>query len=60
MSKKDESLEAWVEKETKTKDKSMFLSNHLIPDVSLKLEGFDEFIIERTQILKEKLKSLLA
>ena len=60
MSKSDEDLQSWVAKETKSNDKSTFLANHHIPDVSLRLDDFDEFITERTKILAGKLKVVLA
>lgn len=60
MSKNDEDLQAWIEKETKTKDKEAFLNNHHIPNVNLELDNFDEFISERTKILMRELKAVLA
>ena len=60
MSKNDENLQSWVEKETKSKDKSTFLVNHHIPNVNLELDNFDEFISERTKILTRELKAVLA
>jgi len=60
MSKNADDLDSWIKKETTLKhDKSSFLESHLIPDVDLKLDNFDEFIIKRTEILSEKLKKLL-
>lgn len=60
MSKIDEDLESWVAKELKSKQKDMFLANHHIPDVELKLSNFDEFIEKRTEILTRTLKKILA
>jgi uncharacterized protein with ParB-like and HNH nuclease domain len=60
MSKNDKSLTEWVAEETQNKDRKEFLTNHLIPDVNLELGNFDEFIIARTVILTEKLKSILS
>ena len=57
MSKKDKNLKKWVEEETK--DKATFYSRHLLPDISLELENFDEFITERTKILEKRLKEVL-
>lgn len=60
MSKNDGDLESWVAKELKSKQRAVFLESHLIPDVSLKLSNFDEFITKRSGILTEKLKKILA
>jgi uncharacterized protein with ParB-like and HNH nuclease domain len=60
MSKNDDDLKSWVEKETQSKDKSTFLINHHIPEVGLELDNFDEFITERTKILTSELKAVLA
>ncbi|PZO38676.1 MAG: DUF262 domain-containing protein [Pseudanabaena frigida] len=62
MSKNKKDLAPWVKKETdeNRKDRISFLASHLIPDVSLELSNFDEFITKRSEILKEKLKTLLA
>lgn len=59
MSKNDKTLEEWVKIEIEAKDRGTFLSNHLIPDLSFKSEDFDSFIVERTKILTERLKSIL-
>jgi len=60
MSKKDEDLESWVAKELISKQRNSFFESHHIPDVSLKLSGFDVFITKRSEILAEKLKEILA
>lgn len=60
MSKNDEDLQSWVAKETQSKDKSIFLINHHIPEVDLELDNFDKFITERTKILTSELKAVLA
>ncbi|KFI23712.1 hypothetical protein HW44_02255, partial [Nitrosococcus oceani] len=60
MSKNGEDLESWVTKESKSKQKDAFLVNHYIPDVSLELSNFDEFITKRTEVLTKKLKEILA
>lgn len=60
MSKNNKDLQSWVEEETREKDRTAFLVDHHIPDVSLKLENFDEFISERTKILTKALKAVLA
>lgn len=59
MSKGDQDLEFWVEKETTMIDRSAFLINHYIPNIDLSLDNFDEFITKRSEILKLKLKELL-
>lgn len=60
MSKNDKDLSSWVKEETKSKDRVSFLKNHHIPNVSLEMENFDEFIAERTKILTALLKDVLA
>ncbi len=60
MSKNYGSLANWVNKETKSKERVSFLANHHIPDVDLKLENFDEYIVQRTEILTSCLKKILA
>ncbi|NQV48953.1 MAG: hypothetical protein HQ507_00540 [Candidatus Marinimicrobia bacterium] len=59
MSKNAESLDIWVEKETRTKDRTSFLINHHIPDVDLGLDNFIEYLAKRSDILKAQLKELL-
>ncbi|MBR06494.1 MAG: hypothetical protein CMP48_02315 [Rickettsiales bacterium] len=59
MSKQDITLEAWVDKETKENTRTQFLNSHLIPDVNLKLENFDEYYEKRKTLLMAKLKALL-
>lgn len=59
MSKGNKDLNAWIELETANKDIETFLKNHLIPNVNLELGNFDEYIKERTKILKLKLTELL-
>ena len=60
MSKNGKSLNEWVEKEVKTKDRTTFLENHLIPDVDLELNNFDNFYTSRKKILTIKLTDLLS
>lgn len=59
MSKNDKNLKEWVEKETKKNDPTRFFDNHLIPNVSLELSNFTQFLTERKFLLTNKLKSLL-
>ncbi|MGL4985920.1 MAG: DUF262 domain-containing protein [Treponemataceae bacterium] len=59
MSKNATSLKNWVEEQTKEKDREKFLENHLIPNVNLELDNFEDFIEKRKIILIEKLKNVL-
>lgn len=59
MAKNDKSLEEWVEVECRNKDKSKFLKDHLIPDVDLSLDNFNEFFEARKELLISKLKELI-
>ena len=52
-------LNDWVEQQTNQDTRKSFLENHLIPDVDLSLEKFDVFVVERSKLLKEKLRSSL-
>lgn len=58
-SKKDASLEEWVNKNAKS-DRKSFLNNHLIPDVDLSIGNFNKFFEERKTILIKKLSDLLS
>ncbi|RDU51859.1 DUF262 domain-containing protein [Helicobacter sp. MIT 01-3238] len=58
MSKNDKSLEQWVN-ENCGNDRKGFLEKHLIPDIDLSLENFDEFYEKRKKLLIEKLKEIL-
>ena len=57
-SKNDKPLKQWVAEETKNSDRQAFLKNHLIPDVDLSLNKFNEFIEARKALLVSKLESL--
>ena len=59
MAKNDKSLEEWVESECRNKDKSKFLKDHLIPDVDLSLDNFDDFYEKREKLMISKLRELL-
>ncbi len=59
MSKQDVDLLTWVESQVQNQDRTIFLKNHLIPDCSLKIDGFGFFIEARKKILVEKLKMIL-
>lgn len=61
-SKSNKSLNEWVKKECKGKSdifKVSFLRDHLIPDVNLDLENFEEFFERRKELLIAKLKEIL-
>ena len=60
MSKQNVDLLNWVEIQTKSQDRSLFLSNHLIPDHSLKIDDFGSFIEARRPILVDRLKNILS
>ena len=60
MSKQNASLSVWIENEVKTQDRNTFLTNHLIPDVSLKIDDFGFFIEARKKILFDRLKEILS
>ena len=57
-SKQDKSLQEWVDKNCGD-DKEKFLKDHLIPNVDLNLENFNEFYEKRKEILINKLKEIL-
>ena len=59
MAKNDKSLEEWVESECRNKDKSKFLKDHLIPDVDLSLDNFDDFYEKREKLMIDKLRGSL-
>lgn len=58
MSKNDKSLEQWVQ-ESCGNDRKGFLAKHLIPDIDLSLENFDDFYEARKVLLIKKLKEIL-
>lgn len=59
MSKNGLELNQWVEKETTAETRESFLNIHLIPEVDLNLENFDEYFQQRKNILVNKIKTLL-
>lgn len=59
MSKNDMDLKDWIEEQTKNKDKNDFLEKHLIPNIELDLDNFEEYIKERKALLIIKLKEIL-
>jgi len=59
MSKNASALDVWITVQTKDKDRNRFVESRLIPDVDFALENFDNFIIERKQILIDKLKNIM-
>ncbi|MEC4169501.1 DUF262 domain-containing protein [Pseudomonas sp. MS-1(2024)] len=60
MSKQHTDLLSWVDAQTKNQDRPTFLKNHLIPDISLGIVDFGEFIEARKLILTDKLKQILS
>ena len=58
MSKNDKLLVRWLQ-ENCGNDRKGFLEKHLIPDIDLSLENFDEFFKARKALLIEKLKEIL-
>ncbi len=52
-------LKDWIEKQTDESERKSFLERHLIPDVDLSMDNFEEFITERSKLLKSKLASIL-
>lgn len=60
MSKNNEDLSSWVNKEIKLKERNSFLEAHHIPNIDLDLTNFDEFIVKRSEMLAKKLKTILA
>ncbi|CCN83290.1 Conserved hypothetical protein [Vibrio nigripulchritudo SFn27] len=60
MSKNGAALKDWVNKETKSVDRTVFLQSHLIPDIDLELSNFAEFVNVRRALLADKLKKLLS
>lgn len=59
MSKNDMDLEDWVDAQTKNIDRNDFLGKHLIPNVGLGLNNFEEYVEKRKKILMVKLKKIL-
>ncbi|MCD8408596.1 DUF262 domain-containing protein [Tenacibaculum dicentrarchi] len=59
MSKNDLNLTDWVDKETNETNRIQFLNFHLIPNVNLELDNFEEYFDKRKIILMEKMKTLL-
>ncbi|GEM_PF-2715958 len=49
----------WVKENTDSTNKATFLETHLIPNIDLSMDNFEEYIIRRSEILKNKLKKLL-
>lgn len=58
MAKQDKILKDWVDKNCGN-DRKGFLQKHLIPDIDLSLDNFDEFYEARKKLLIEKLKEIL-
>lgn len=60
MSKQADDLLTWVDSQTANQDRSTFLKNHLIPDVSLKISDFGLFIEARREDLTARFKTILS
>lgn len=58
MAKQDKPLEQWVN-ENCGNDRDDFLNKHLIPDVDLSLENFNEFAKAREELLLDRLIEVL-
>lgn len=59
MSKNGKSLIEWVDLETESKDRVTFLKNHLIPNIDLELNNFDQYFQSRKSLLSTKILELL-
>ena len=59
MSKQAVDLSTWVDSQTVNQDRSVFLKNHLIPDVSLDISDFGLFIEARKNDLTDRLRAIL-
>ena len=59
-SKGKKPLNEWVNANTTPATRSAFLHNHLIPDVDMSLSNFDQYITERSKLLKNELKKILS
>lgn len=59
MSKNAMNLVDWVTKESNENSRSQFLNSHLIPDIDLNLNNFNQFYEIRKAVLLEKMKTLL-
>lgn len=60
QSKSNKPLADWVNEQTTADTRETFLRNHIIPDVDLSLDNFEEYIIERQKMLETKLTLLLS
>lgn len=58
MSKNDKPLSDWVEECCRDEERESFLKNHIIPDVDLSLDNFDEFIEKRRALLHERIQRI--
>lgn len=60
IEKSDSDFETWLSETYKDNSaKNDYLNKHYIPNVSLKLTNFEEFIENRTNLLFDKLKTIL-
>lgn len=58
MSKNAKSLSRWIEEETTDETKDSFLKAHLIPNINLGLDNFEEYIAARRVLLHEKIRRI--
>lgn len=58
MSKNAKPLKQWVEDETTFETKDSFLKTHIIPNVDLELDNFEEYIAERRLLLHKKIRQI--
>lgn len=58
MSKNAKPLADWVNEETDAETKAQFLKLHLIPDIDLSLNNFNEFIEKRRELLHAKIRAI--
>ena len=60
-SKSDRSLAEWVQNAiSKSANAVLFYDSHIIPQIDLSPENFDEFYQKRKKMLSDRLKNLLA
>lgn len=57
--KKNKPLDIWINEQCNGGNRKKFLKEHLIPDVDLSIENFDDFYEKRKILLTEKLKEIL-
>lgn len=58
MSKNAKPLQQWIEEVTTPQTKNKFLEDHIIPNVDLGLENFEQFIEKRRDMLRERIRQV--